>query len=163
MYGGEEIFALELGSIFPSNATDFNILHLFQDLTGDQIRMAYTVNGRNMGVAFYVSKAALGCKALYPHVLTKNQNFTVNFGQIPAPLAPLLPDFAPIGQLDGSDGLVRGTRPPPSRAESEVSLINSNGICSTNNFRIYSCLKCWNAKLILVSLDGSVTHLLHKL
>jgi hypothetical protein len=29
--------------------------------------------------------------ALFPHILTKNQDFTVNFGQLPAPLFPLLP------------------------------------------------------------------------
>ena len=85
--------------------------------------MSYTVNGRNLGVAFSVRRDILGYKALFPHVLTKNQNFTVNFGQLPAPLAPLMPDFIPVGQLDVNDGLVRGSRPPPSRADCEVSVL----------------------------------------
>ena len=29
-------------------------------------------------------------KGLFPHVLTKNQDFTVNFGQMPAPMRTLL-------------------------------------------------------------------------
>ena len=30
-------------------------------------------------------------KGLFPHVLTKNQDFTVNFGQMSAPMRTLLP------------------------------------------------------------------------
>ncbi len=83
--------------------------------------MSFSVNGRDQGVAFRVSKSELGGHALFPHVLTKNQNFSVNFGQMPAPMASLTPGFMPIGQLDVGDGLVRGSRPPPSKADCEVT------------------------------------------
>ena len=83
-----------------------------------QIR--YTVNGLDQGVAFRLSKQELNGRALFPHVLTKNQNFTINFGQLPAPLRDLLPNYSPVGQLDLGDGLVRGSLPPPSREACEV-------------------------------------------
>ena len=83
--------------------------------------MKYTVNGREQGVAFRLTKKSLGDRALYPHILTKNQGFSVNFGQMPGPLSNLLPDFAPIGQLDVSDGLVRGGLAPASRDACEVT------------------------------------------
>ena len=89
-------------------------------MTSDPVVMSYTVNGQNQGVAFRVPRCELGSVALYPHVLTKNQDFSVNFGQMPAPLRDLLPGFTPIGQMDVSDGLIRGTQPPPSRDACEV-------------------------------------------
>ena len=40
------------------------------------------VNGVDQGVAFRVFKSDLGGAALFPHILTKNQDYTVNFGQL---------------------------------------------------------------------------------
>ena len=83
----------------------------------------YTVNGKDKGIAFRVSLNELKGRALFPHILTKNQNFSVNFGQMPAPLCPLLPGFVHIGQLDVSDGLVRGPVAPSTRDQCEVLLM----------------------------------------
>ena len=111
-----------------------------QDLTLDPVQIRYTVNGLDQGVAFRTPKTELDGQALFPHILTKNQvwnndcchhsvkiinlfllqNFTVNFGQLPAPMCNLLPNYSPVGQLDLSDGLVRGSQPPPSRDACEV-------------------------------------------
>ena len=68
-------------------------------MTTDPHTIEYTVNGVHQGVAFKIQKHLLNGKALFPHILTKNQNFTVNFGQLPAPLKPLLPNFIPIGKI----------------------------------------------------------------
>ena len=63
----------------------------YLDLNSDPIIMKFTVNGLDQGVAFKLAKAELGPDhALFPHVLTKNQDFTVNFGQLPGPMFPLL-------------------------------------------------------------------------
>ena len=92
-------------------------------MTCDPHTITYTVNGIRQGVAFSVPKNILNGQALFPHILTKNQNFTVNFGQLPAPLKQLLPNFIPIGQLDLKDGLVRGPLAPLSRQKCEVLLM----------------------------------------
>jgi hypothetical protein len=85
----------------------------------DTVIIKFTVNGKDQGIAFRVPKKSLEVRstelignriiffcqvalitfiylyfqgeALFPHILTKNQDFTVNFGQMPAPLFPLLP------------------------------------------------------------------------
>ena len=92
-------------------------------MTCDPHTIGYTVNGLPQGVAFSVPKNDLNGQALFPHILTKNQNFTVNFGQLPAPLKQLLPNFIPIGQLDLKDGLVRGPVAPFSRQKCEVLMM----------------------------------------
>ena len=92
-------------------------------MTCDPHTIGYTVNGFPQGVAFSVAKNVLNGQALFPHILTKNQNFTVNFGQLPAPLKQLLPNFIPIGQLDLKDGLVRGPVAPFSRQKCEVLMM----------------------------------------
>ena len=86
----------------------------------DPHTITYTLNGFPLGVAFCVPKNVLNGQAVFPHILTKNQNFTVNFGQLPAPLKPLMPNYIPIGQLDLNDGLVRGPIAPLSRQNCEV-------------------------------------------
>jgi heterogeneous nuclear ribonucleoprotein U-like protein 1 len=45
------------------------------------VLVSYTFNGLSQGVAFEVPKAQLENKALFPHVLSKNIRFEVNFGE----------------------------------------------------------------------------------
>ena len=54
---------------------------------------------------------------------SKNTAFTVNFGQMPAPLSGLTPGYPPLGQLNVSDGLIRGPAAPKSRQECQVLLM----------------------------------------
>ena len=54
------------------------------------ISFCLQVNGVDQGVAYRVNKTQLGGQALYPHILTKNQDFSVNFGQMDKPMYPLL-------------------------------------------------------------------------
>ncbi|KAM7299482.1 heterogeneous nuclear ribonucleoprotein U-like protein 1 [Ixodes scapularis] len=51
------------------------------DMDSDPVRMSFAKNGKDLGVAFEVAKATLGGQALFPHVLSKNCSFEVNFGQ----------------------------------------------------------------------------------
>ena len=96
-----------------------DVVGCYLDMTTDPMMISYTVNGRNLGVAFRISKAELKGQALFPHIFTKNQDFLVNFGQLSEPMCPLLPNYTPIGQLEAADGLVRGTRAPQTKNDCE--------------------------------------------
>ena len=100
-----------------------DVIGCYLDMTCDPHTIGYTVNGFPQGVAFCVTSRELTGQAIFPHILTKNQNFTVNFGQMPAPLRPLMPNFTPIGQLDIADGLIRGHVAPALRQDCEVLLM----------------------------------------
>ena len=43
--------------------------------------MSYCKNGTDLGMCFELEASELGEVALFPHVLTKNCEFDVNFGQ----------------------------------------------------------------------------------
>lgn len=58
-----------------------DVIGVYLDLESSPCVIQYTVNGEPQGVAFEFNKDDLDCKALYPHVLSKNLAFTVNFGQ----------------------------------------------------------------------------------
>ena len=58
-----------------------DVIGCYLDLNSDPIIIKFTVNGVDQGVAFRVPRSQLGSEdALFPHILTKNQDFTVNFG-----------------------------------------------------------------------------------
>lgn len=62
-----------------------NILSIvcpFQDLQSEPCTVEYTLNGESLGVAFEFSKEELGEAALFPHIISKNVAFKVNFGQL---------------------------------------------------------------------------------
>ena len=60
-------------------------------------------------------------KALFPHILTKNQDVKVNFGQSEASFHPL-PGYQFIGHMDPRS-LVRGTKAPKSKQDCEVIMM----------------------------------------
>lgn len=60
-----------------------DVVGVYLDLESTPCTIQYTVNGEAQGVAFEFEKADLDGKALFPHVISKNLAFTVNFGQSP--------------------------------------------------------------------------------
>ena len=58
-------------------------------------------------------------KALFPHILVKNQDVKVNFGQTEASFHPL-PGYQFVGQ---STSLVRGTKAPKTKQDCEVIMM----------------------------------------
>ena len=42
--------------------------------------ISYAKNGKDLGECFQVERSGLEDKALFPHILTKNTSFEVNFG-----------------------------------------------------------------------------------
>ena len=46
----------------------------------DEVYFSYAKNGDDLGICFQIEKSQLNGQALFPHVLTKNVSFEVNFG-----------------------------------------------------------------------------------
>lgn len=57
-----------------------SVLFFLQEFENNSIIISYAKNGEDLGKCFEVEKEKLGDKALFPHVLTKNTEFEVNFG-----------------------------------------------------------------------------------
>jgi len=100
-----------------------DVVGCYLDMNADPVIIKYTINGVEQGVAFRINKSELDGQPLFPHILTKNQDFTVNFGQMPGPMFPLIKGYTPIGQLDFADGIRRGPIPPDSRGECEALMM----------------------------------------
>lgn len=92
----------------------------FED--GENIVMSYTINGKDMGAAFTVSKSMLEGKALYPHILTKNCTFVCNFGQEKAWCEEILQGYMPVGSVELKNR-VPGPRRPEKTEECEIIMM----------------------------------------
>jgi len=57
-----------------------DVIGAFIDFEGDEISMTFTKNGEDQGDAFQIPKADLGESPLFPHIMSRNVNFQVNFG-----------------------------------------------------------------------------------
>ena len=60
--------------------------------------ISYTKNGTDLGTCFEIEKSDLEDKALFPHILTKNTEFTVNFGQM-VRIDPNFPEISGIPEI----------------------------------------------------------------
>lgn len=89
------------------------------------VEISYAKNGRHLGIAYRIPREQIGEQALYPHILSKNCEFFVNFGQLPQPLFPLSPGYdnytfiscAPMAWLE------RGTLPPTKKEDCEMIMM----------------------------------------
>lgn len=90
---GENPLSFAYGSIgkkaLNNEFSDYGIKYGVDDIIGVYLNMEsepctieYTVNGKSQGVAFEFNKSDLGDEALFPHIISKNIAFRVNFGQI---------------------------------------------------------------------------------
>ena len=59
-----------------------DVVGVYLDLDAEPATISYAKNGVDLGTCFEFEKSSLGEQALYPHVLSKNCEFTVNFGQM---------------------------------------------------------------------------------
>ncbi|XP_063370373.1 heterogeneous nuclear ribonucleoprotein U-like protein 2 [Cydia amplana] len=57
-----------------------DVIGVYLDLESSPCKVSYTLNGAELGAAHEFDRAALGGRALFPHVLTKNICYRVNFG-----------------------------------------------------------------------------------
>ena len=90
----------------------------FEDAEGPVI-LSYSVNGEEQGTCYEIQRDELAEKALFPHILSKNSEFLVNFGQMDEPMFPLKEGFTFINNTDAADWL-RGSLPPAKKEDCEV-------------------------------------------
>uniref|UniRef100_A0A2A4JU13 B30.2/SPRY domain-containing protein n=1 Tax=Heliothis virescens TaxID=7102 RepID=A0A2A4JU13_HELVI len=57
-----------------------DVVGAYLDLESNPCKISYTLNGEELGTAYEFDKSVLDGKALFPHVLTKNMCYKVNFG-----------------------------------------------------------------------------------
>lgn len=89
---GEEKFSYGYGGTGKASTdckfTDFgtkfgegDVLACYLDFGEEKAEISYSLNGIELGKCFEVEKSELAGRALFAHVLTKNCEFDVNFGQ----------------------------------------------------------------------------------
>ncbi|XP_056126191.1 heterogeneous nuclear ribonucleoprotein U-like protein 1 [Rhinichthys klamathensis goyatoka] len=88
----------------------------------EQVKMAFSKNGKWLDVAFHISKEELAGRALYPHILVKNCAVQFNFGQQDEPFFPLPEEYTFIGTVD-MENRVRGTIGPTNKSDCEVLMM----------------------------------------
>ena len=84
--------------------------------------ISYSVNGETQGVAFSITKEELSGKALFPHILTKNCRYEVNFGQKEEPWFQPIEGYQWASKVD-IESRVRGTVAPATRADCEMIMM----------------------------------------
>ncbi|KZC11819.1 Heterogeneous nuclear ribonucleoprotein U-like protein 1 [Dufourea novaeangliae] len=100
-----------------------DVIGCYFDATSENsIVLSYTINGKDQGTAFNISKEELGEKSLFPHVLSKNCSFSCNFGQEKPWAEEVLDDYTSIGQID-SQHKIPGPRRPDKKEECEVIMM----------------------------------------
>lgn len=86
------------------------------------MEMMFTVNGESQGVAYRIPKEELNGQPLFPHILTKNCRFEVNFGQKEEPWFPSIEGYQWASKVP-LESRVRGPISPPSRAECQMIMM----------------------------------------
>ncbi|XP_064092987.1 tigger transposable element-derived protein 1-like isoform X3 [Macrobrachium nipponense] len=87
-------------------------------MDSNPVTMSFSVNGRNFGKCYEVSHRSLQGKALFPHILTKNCTFKVNFGS-EHPSFRLKSRYRFVGQIPLEERVL-GSQGPQTRQNSEV-------------------------------------------
>ncbi|XP_048837379.1 heterogeneous nuclear ribonucleoprotein U-like protein 1 [Brienomyrus brachyistius] len=90
--------------------------------SSDEVEMAFSKNGRYLGVAFHVAKAELAGRSLFPHVLVKNCAVEFNFGQQEQPNFPPLENYTFIQHVRLGDRM-RGAVGPATRSDCEILMM----------------------------------------
>ncbi|EFX82953.1 hypothetical protein DAPPUDRAFT_30537, partial [Daphnia pulex] len=83
------------------------------------IELSFSVNGVFQGVAFNLPRDELNGRALFPHILTKNCRFEVNFGQKEEPWFPPTEGYEWASNIP-VENRVRGTIAPATRADCKM-------------------------------------------
>lgn len=109
--------------------TDFGLQFTKDDVIGcyldmtleNTVELSYTMNGKDLGPAFTISKEELGDKPLFPHILSKNCTFVCNFGQEDA-WCEQIPEYTLAGHVELKDRII-GPRRPDGKEECEVIMV----------------------------------------
>lgn len=98
-----------------------DVIGCYLDLESEPKTISFSKNGEDLGVAYELTDS-LEEKALYPHVLIKNAEFSVNFGSQEEPWFPAKEGYT-FMQSVGEEFLVHGTRGPTTKKECEVIMM----------------------------------------
>ncbi|KAK7068033.1 hypothetical protein SK128_019253 [Halocaridina rubra] len=98
-----------------------DVIGCYLDLESEPIVMSFTVNGESQDTAFEIPHSTLGERALFPHILTKNSSFKVNFGNDDSWFTPLS-THTYVGHIPQQDRVLGG-QGPSSREEAEVIMM----------------------------------------
>ncbi|XP_017554903.1 heterogeneous nuclear ribonucleoprotein U-like protein 1 isoform X2 [Pygocentrus nattereri] len=90
--------------------------------SSEEVEIAFSKNGKCLGVAYRVSKEELAGRALFPHVLVKNCAVEFNFGQKEEPFYPS-PDGYTFIQAVRIEDRTRGTVGPENKADCEILMM----------------------------------------
>ena len=82
--------------------------------------ISYSKNGNDLGTCFEVEKGSLQEQALFPHVLSKNCELEINFGQKEEPFFPIKEGCTFINDVPVEER-IRGTLPAEKKEDCEVS------------------------------------------
>ncbi|XP_059622428.1 heterogeneous nuclear ribonucleoprotein U-like protein 2 [Phlebotomus argentipes] len=116
-YGGEgKKYHRDNEEDFGVKFTVGDVVGVYLDLESTPCKVQYTVNGEDQGVAFEFEKETLNDQALFPHVLTKNINFKVNFGQLEN---TLLSEFKPRKPQQAQEGEKKAKEEEKPRTSSQ--------------------------------------------
>nr|XP_032821094.1 heterogeneous nuclear ribonucleoprotein U-like protein 1 isoform X2 [Petromyzon marinus] len=99
-----------------------DVIGCFVNFEGEEVELSHYKNGKDLGVAFKISKEELAGRPLFPHILTKNCSMEFNFGQREEPFFPLPEGFVFIQEVP-LDKRIRGTVGPKTKADCEVLMM----------------------------------------
>ncbi|KAI9565446.1 hypothetical protein GHT06_009238 [Daphnia sinensis] len=88
----------------------------------ETVEISFCVNGASQGVAFTLTKEELNGRALFPHILTKNCRFEVNFGQKEEPWFPPMEGYEWASKIP-VESRIRGARTPATRADCQMIMM----------------------------------------
>ncbi|XP_022244327.1 heterogeneous nuclear ribonucleoprotein U-like protein 1 isoform X2 [Limulus polyphemus] len=115
----------------------------FLNIDSSTVEISFAKNGVHQGIAYSVSKEELGDIALFPHILTKNCSFDVNFGQMESQFSPL-----PNGYEDYTfiscvpiENRVRGSKRPEKFQDCEMIMMCGLPACGKTTWALEYCLK----------------------
>lgn len=98
-----------------------DVVGCYLDLDSNEVQISYTINGENQGIAYTIPQEELKGQPLFPHILSKNCGFEVNFGAVD-PWAEVLPDYTNVGKVPLEDR-IPGPKRPAKREDCEVIMM----------------------------------------
>jgi len=105
---------------YGENIEQGDIVGAYLDFEGDNVSVSFTRNGDDLGDAFQITKTNLEGRYLFPHILSKNVKFEVNFGGMEAWKEPLPGGYI---QAAKSDHKVRGKPRIQKREDCELIMM----------------------------------------
>jgi len=100
-----------------------DVVGCYMDFESDPKQMSFTKNGEDLGVCFEgEALGELGESVLFPSILTKNIEYTINFGQLENPHFPLKEGYVFVNTIPLEER-VRGPVPPEKRENCEMIMM----------------------------------------